>query len=227
MPKSKRSWNQRLISFLIFAAVLVLTHGIWLPVFGTALLVPDRIQKADCIVVLRGEEYFRIGKAAELYKEGLAQALVTSVIPKTFQSFDMTQLMSGYDQYSETEMTLKIFEYFGIAPEAILLTGKEVTSTYEEAVAARAVLQQKGFRSLLLVTSTYHMARALLLFRGVFHGTGIEIYPVTAPHKLYEPERWWMRERDVRRVAEEYVSLVFNWFYHFILKKNSTAFDTV
>lgn len=225
--KPKHSWGQRLLSLLIFGAVLFMTHQVWLPVFGTFLLVPDRVQEADCIVTLRGEEYFRVSKAAELYKEGRAPVIIVSVIPKESQPYDLTRLLSGFDQYNETEVTVKIFEYFGVKKEAVLFTGKETTSTYEEALATKEIMEAKGFRSMLLVTSTYHMRRALWTFHKVFRGTGIEIYPVTGKHVLYEPERWWTRERDVRRLFEEYLSTVFNWVYHFVLKKRSSSFDMV
>lgn len=225
--KPRPSWGQRLISLLILGAVLFMTHPLWLPVFGTFLLVPDDIRKADCLVTLRGDEYFRIGKTAELYKQGLAPVVIVSIIPKESQPYDMTRLLSGLDQLNETEMTLKIFDYFGVKKEAVLFTGKETTSTYEEALAAKEVMEAKGFRSMLLVTSTYHMRRALWTFRKVFEGTDIAIYPVTGRHALYDPERWWTRERDVRRLFEEYLSAIFNWVYHFVLKKHSTSFDMV
>ena len=217
---------KKALAHLLILAALFFTHALWLPVFGTFLLVPNKVQKADAILVLRGDEYFRLGKAAELYKQGLAPLIALSVIPKESQPYDMIRLMTGYDKYDETEMTLRILEYFGMKRNAVLLTGKETTSTYQEAVAARELFQQKGFKSMLLVTSTYHMRRSLFLFEHVFQGTGIEIFPVTGRNVLYDPAHWWRHERDVRRVAEEYVSAVFNLVYYFLLKKYATSFDS-
>ena len=189
--------------------------------------MPDRLHKADAIVVLRGEEYFRMGKGVELYKQGYAPFLITSVTPKTLQPFDMTARMTGYDQLTETEITHKIFKYFDMDPKAVLLTEHEVTSTYQEALATKELALKKGFHALLLVTSTYHMRRSLWTFGEVFKGSGITLDPVTAPNQFYDPLRWWTHERDVRRVIEEYGSLVFNWIYHFVLQKHSSSFDTV
>ena len=227
MKKQQSSWGQRLTGFLVFAGALVLTHQAWLPVVGTCLLVPDQVHKADAILVLRGEEYFRMGKGAELYKEGLAPVIMLSIVPRASQPYDMIRLLTHYENVDEAELTLRILEYFGVKREAVILTGKETTSTYQEAAAARQVMQQKGFKSMLLVTSTYHMRRAQFLFQRVFAGTGIEIYPVTGKHVLYDPARWWTHERDVRRVAEEYVSFMFNMVYYFQLKKHATSFDSV
>jgi uncharacterized SAM-binding protein YcdF (DUF218 family) len=224
MSQSKPSWIQRILFFLIFVCVLFVTHRHWLPAMGTFFLVPDNVQKADCIVVMRGDEYFRLGKAAELQKQGLAPVIVASVIPEVNQPYDMMRLLSG-QTYDENETTYRILEYFDVKRESVLLTGKVVTSTYQEAVAAREFMLRKGFKSMLLVTSTYHMKRSLFLARHVFKGTGIEIYPVTGKPPFYDPEHWWTHERDVRRVAEEYVIFAANIVRDFLLKKHSSAFD--
>ena len=52
----------------------------------------------------------------------------------------------------------------GIPPEKILLT-RIVSNTAEEAMAVEAVIQSEGIKSILLVTSSFHMPRAELLFR--------------------------------------------------------------
>lgn len=218
---------KKIFSFLIIIALLVVTHGLWLPYVGTVLLVPDEVHAADAIFVLRGDEFFRMRKAAELQKQGLAPRIVTSTTPKGFQAYDMVQLLNGYDKLTEAEITLKMLAYFGVPKDKVLLTDGEVTSTYEEALAARALWQKKGFKSMLLVTSTYHMKRSLVIFRSLFSDTEVKIHPVTAKNELYRPAQWWTRERDVRRLIEEYGSIVFNWIYHFVLKKRSTAFDTI
>lgn len=197
-----------------------------MPQIGTFLLVPDEVQKADCIVALRGEEYFRLGKAAELQKQGLAPVIVLSVIPRKTQPYDMVRVMSGYIQYDETEIAFRILEYFGVKRSAILFTGKEATSTYQEALAARELILQKGYKSMLLVTSTYHMRRSLFLFQHAFKDTGVAIHPVTSQHELYRPELWWTQERDMRRVAEEYTSFLFNLAFYFVFNKTATSFDS-
>ena len=218
---------KRFFFFAILCAALFFSRNLWLPPVGNFLLVPDELSQADCIVALRGDEFFRLQKAVALQKKGLAPVIVVSVVPATGQPYDLFRKISGLENENEEGLTRKMFQYFGTDPAAVSFTGKEVTSTFEEAVATRDFLQKSGFHSLLLVTSTYHMRRALLIFDRVFKGTGIRIYHVTAANALYHPEHWWKQERDVRRVAEEYVSIPFNFIYHFVFKKVSTSFDTV
>ena len=63
----------------------------------------------------------------------------------------------------------------GIPPEKILLT-RIVSNTAEEAMAVEAVIQSEGIKSILLVTSSFHMPRAESLFRQ--QGIDLETFPV-------------------------------------------------
>lgn len=53
----------------------------------------------------------------------------------------------------------------GLRREQVLITTR-VSTTAEEARAVGALCQDRGIRSIILVTSAWHMPRAMLLFRG-------------------------------------------------------------
>ena len=53
----------------------------------------------------------------------------------------------------------------GILSPYILLED-QATSTLESALRCRVILQQRGWSRVLVVTDRYHLARALLAFRG-------------------------------------------------------------
>ena len=53
---------------------------------------------------------------------------------------------------------------FGITLEKILLT-TTVSNTAKEVKAIKSVMQSEGIESILLITSSFHMPRAELLFR--------------------------------------------------------------
>lgn len=178
-----------------------------------------------------GDPYFRQRKVVELYNKGYSKNIVVSVTPereeelKEYHNFRYRML--GVKELSPRESVLKTFEYFGKGPEGIYFTESEVTSTYDEAQATKDFMLKKGFKSLILVTSTYHMRRALITFGLVFRGSGIKIYNSTAENILLEPRRWWLKETDVKSVSLEYLSIAYNILYHLILRKEKTAFDTV
>lgn len=213
----------------IVSTGLALTYAAWLPLPGTLLLPKDNIREADCIVPLAGDTYVRFAKAAELYKRGYSKSIVLSIEPDREKRFDdrhfMVRLFLSKD-ISEKEFTAAALKFFGIEPDDIHFTRQEITSTYEEAVATKEQMISQGLESLILVTSPYHTRRALMIFKRVFKRSGIVIYHSTANDALYDPHHWWKRERDVKKIFEEYVSIVYNFLYHFILGKGRRAFDT-
>ena len=167
-------------------------------------------------------------RGVELYKQGDSKEIVLSLLPKEpyLAYTDVLHILYGLGAIPENELLLKYFAYFGKNPDGIYFTDRPVTSTFEEALATRAWMESKGKRSMILVTNPYHTRRARLIFDHVFKGTGVRIYSVTAPNPFDDPAHWWRKERDVKQVALEYLSLIHNFVYHFLLNKDKSSFDT-
>lgn len=220
----------KVLVWALILALLVLTYKIWLPLPGTFLLVKDNVGKADCIVPLGGEESSRYKKAVGLYNEDYAKMILLSVPPESktepAEFYNFERRMRGLKDISNKEFALNAFQYFGKNGKDIYFTDMTSTSTFDEAVAAKLYMMRHGLRSLILVTSTYHMRRSLLTFKLVFAGTGIKIYYATAKSELYDPYRWWRSEKDVKMVFAEYLYIVYNLMYHFVLGKGTTSFDS-
>jgi len=223
--------TMRTLAILILIALIAaLTFNSWMPQVGEFLLVKDRLQKADCIVLLAGDTFFRFKKAVELYDAGYAGMIVHSVIPESGKSskeyYNFERRLRGLSDMTEKDLAMRAFRYFGKGAKDVYITQEEVTSTFDEAVAAKRFMSERRLKSMILVTSTYHMRRAFMIFKTVFRGSGIEIYNCTAVNTLFDPPRWWQKEKDVRMVMSEYCSLVFNIFYHFVFGRGRTAFDS-
>jgi uncharacterized SAM-binding protein YcdF (DUF218 family) len=80
--------------------------------------------------------------------------------------------------------------HFGIAPERIIREGKS-RNTRENALFTLEIAKEKGFRSLLMVTSAFHMVRAKGCFNAV--GLAVDAYPVD--YTSYDSSRFgqnWM-----------------------------------
>jgi uncharacterized SAM-binding protein YcdF (DUF218 family) len=76
---------------------------------------------------------------------------------------------------AEAEFVLPLFESFGIAPERVALEGRS-RNTAENARFTKELVQPKPGDRWLLVTSAYHMPRAIGVFRR--EGFAVEAYPV-------------------------------------------------
>jgi len=60
----------------------------------------------------------------------------------------------------------------------------------------------KGYDSLIVVTSDYHMPRAMLLIRSAMPDAKLTPYPVVTG--LVDVRHWWRRSGDARRLSIEY-----------------------
>ncbi len=76
---------------------------------------------------------------------------------------------------AEADFVLPLFESFGIARERVTLEAKS-RNTAENARFTKELIQPKADERWLLVTSAYHMPRAIGLFRAA--GFDVEAYPV-------------------------------------------------
>ena len=76
----------------------------------------------------------------------------------------------------------------GAAPYEVLCPEPTPWKTRGEAKAISALIEERGWTKVALVTSNYHLTRARVLFR---HCTKITIVPVEAPHPDLELADWW------------------------------------
>jgi uncharacterized SAM-binding protein YcdF (DUF218 family) len=182
---------------LLVLAILFLAHGLWLPLAGRFLVVADPPHLADAVVPLGGGGVGRVAQAAALLKEGYATWLVA-----TEAELDLPGIRSSYSELIQREA-----QWQGVPAERILVAPDLVETTYDEALAVRALAQDRGWRSLLVVTDPYHTRRARLTFRAVFSGTGITVAVRPVENAQYDPEVWWQSGDDLRETWTEYAKL--------------------
>jgi uncharacterized SAM-binding protein YcdF (DUF218 family) len=81
--------------------------------------------------------------------------------------------------------------------------------TRNEARALSALARQRGWKSLIVISSEFHLRRVALVVGRAFRGSGIAVAyaappPGTDPHG---PGRWWRSRRGVRLVGSEILKL--------------------
>lgn len=168
------------------------------------------------IIVLGGAEDGRsidapelasLNEAAERYTEGvaLARRLPQARLVFTGGSGTILRVVPP-----EADLAARLFEALGVAKERITLESQS-RSTYENAAFTARMLKPAPNERWLLVTSAWHMPRAMGCFRRA--GFAVEPWPVDyrAPRRL-EPTRMnasipeGLRRIDV--VTREYAGLV-------------------
>lgn len=99
-------------------------------------------------------------------------------------------------------------ELNNVDPEKIILE-KYSRSTYQNATYARDILLEKGVRSVILVTSTYHIKRALLIFRSIFP-ENVYVLPYAVESDNFLSENWFRSAKGLKLAILEY--LKYQWY---------------
>ncbi len=165
------------------------------------LKVVEPPRPADAIVVFAGgvgesgkagggyQE--RVKQAVDLYRQGLAPRLIFS---------------SGYTfVFYETEVMKELAAALGVPAEAILLE-TEAANTYENVVFVDRILDEQGWRSILLVSSPYHMRRALLTWRKA--APEVTVIPTPVPKSQFYAHRLGASLEQIRGILHEYAALL-------------------
>jgi uncharacterized SAM-binding protein YcdF (DUF218 family) len=83
-----------------------------------------------------------------------------------------------------------------------------VDNTADEAAQTRPVALQRGWTSLIVVTSKYHTRRTGYAFEREFAGTSVRIQVKGSRHDRVSPDGWWRSRSDLRYVVSELQKLV-------------------
>lgn len=125
---------------------------------------------ADAIVVLAGGKG-RVDEGVRLYREGKGRWLFFIGVGPTVRISDLYQPRPG-DPPSER-----------------VILEKASRNTLENAVYGRDVIMGKNVRSIVLITSRYHLKRASILLRNALP-RDVAIYPYPVDTKNLK-EAWW------------------------------------
>jgi uncharacterized SAM-binding protein YcdF (DUF218 family) len=173
---------------VLCAVVLILGFGIFVWVLPREPIVLDR--NADGIVVLTGGTS-RVIDALELLKTRHGKRLlITGVNPGTTTA-DIAHEAPNYDRVLACCVDL---DYSAI-------------NTLGNAVQARLWATQHDFHSLIVVTSAYHMPRALAELEHQLPNVALVPYPVLSDRLRVEP--WWTNGDITKLVLSEYLKYLF------------------
>jgi uncharacterized SAM-binding protein YcdF (DUF218 family) len=147
-------------------------------------------RKADGIVVLTGAAS-RITDAIVLLTNQSGQRLLITGVHRTTTAREIAQL---------TALNVKIFA-------CCVDLDRSALNTAGNAIEARRWAKEKGFNSLIIVTSNWHMPRAMAELEHQLPDAALIAYPVVSEKIKSEP--WWSNVATARLLIAEYLKYVF------------------
>ena len=179
--------------------LLFLFHPWILNGLADRLVVSDRLEKADLILVLAGDgNGERVDEAVKLFKTGLASKLLMSGGPMAWKL--------TYAEWMKKQAVAS-----GVPAAAILIQDRS-RSTLEDAKFSLPIVNASQIHSIILVTSPTHTRRAGRVFHKIFAPAGIKVIVHPVEKSEFNPNRWWTRHEDTALVVWEYVSAVLYFF---------------
>jgi uncharacterized SAM-binding protein YcdF (DUF218 family) len=147
-------------------------------------------QSADGIVVLTGGDS-RVNDALELLASGHGKRLLITGVNTGTTTTDIARQTVDYNKWLACCVDL---DY-------------EALNTLGNAVQARRWALEHKFTSLIVVTSAYHMPRALAELAHQLPDATLIPYPVVSDRLRVEP--WWSNGATTRLVLSEYLKYLF------------------
>ncbi len=153
---------------------------------------PDPPPRADGVVALTGAGGARISTAMALLDQGAAARLLITGVNPTTTNEDIRRIANGSAAKFDCCVDLD----------------RSARTTVGNAREAAAWARAHGYRSLILVTSDFHMPRSVLELQRAQGMSEVEItpYPVRAADVSGRP--WWRDLTASRRLVTEYVKYV-------------------
>ncbi len=196
-PYRRRRTGSLVIWVVVLAVLLVGAWGYGLVRFAEAIpeTVADADTPTDAIVVLTGGSE-RLSTGLRLLADGKAGKVFVSGV---HESVDIAELLKTA----------------GNPPEELeprVETGHGAQDTAGNAVETAAWMRDHGYRSLRLVTASYHMPRSLLEFRFALPEATVVPHPVFPGH--VKRERWWLWPGTTALIIGEYHKFLLAWLDH-------------
>jgi uncharacterized SAM-binding protein YcdF (DUF218 family) len=203
----------RLLSLLgficLFFAVYLVRHP-FLRLVGDFWIVDESPAHADAIVMLGDDNYSadRAARAAQLYKAGWAPRIIAS-----------GRYLRPYASIAELEE--HDLEERGVPTLGIVRLAHRAENTRDETAAIAQLISSRGWKRILLVTSSYHTRRSRYLAERQFP-PGTELRVIAAPDSDYDPQSWWRTREGLKIFSHECVGMIVS-MWEMRNKDNQTA----
>lgn len=195
--------------FLFIAIYIVLTfYRIpLLTTLGRYLIVEHTPEKADLIVCLAGGKIERSLAVVDAYRKGLAPYIFRA---KEIRPDGFDYLKKGVRNYpTDLDLFKLILEGFEIPEKVILSPEERVGNTLDEVRLVRKFILDRGFKSLIVITSLTHSRRAWQTFKKVFKDDDIKIISLPSHYQLFNPKDWWTKRKYTKELIFEYQKLIY------------------
>ena len=199
MARPQRNNSLRRFFSGLLGILLIVGFGWGIGLFIFADAIPSHVEKAetsaDAIVVLTGGSG-RLSAGLKFLAEKRAKKLFVSGV---YKGVDVKRLLTLY-QNAPAELA------------CCVEIGEDAANTEGNAIETAAWIKKQNYKSLIIVTSNYHMPRSLLEFRSAMPTA--EFSPHSVLPVTFKRDRWWAWPGTAGLLMREYNKYLLVWIRH-------------
>lgn len=150
---------------------------------------------ADVILVLGDDNFYadRSTHAAELFRQGVAPVVVVSG--------RRLRPNAGIVELMEHDLVER-----GVPKDKIVPFTHDADDTLEEAEALAKFVNDRHWKSVVIVTSNYHTRRVRYIYGKIFlPGSAVSV--ASARDGEFDPERWWEKRKSIKLFTRELAAM--------------------
>ena len=172
----------RLLFLLFFFGLVAVVYFARYPLMRFAAeswVMDEPATPSDALIVLGDDNYpaDRAFHAADLYRSGVAHTVVAS-----------GRLLR--QNVSIADVMEHDLESFGVPAASIVKLSSRAQNTKEEAAEVTKMVEARGWKRILIVTSNYHARRTKFIYSRTLPA-GISFRVSGARDSEFDPTRWW------------------------------------
>ena len=165
-------------------------------------IVSDPEGPADAVAILGGGLETRPFAAAEYYREGLTHRILLSNV-----RIRKTEVLGVLPPHADLNRAVLI--KLGVREPDIELFGKDLSNTYEEAIALRRWALLNGVSSIIVPTEIFPSRRVHWILNREFAGLKTSLRIVALDDPEFSRTDWWKNESGVISFQNEIIKYMY------------------
>jgi len=208
-----RRWAAILLGVVLLGAASIGISAIrqrLLRAAGWALVVSDRIEPADTIVVSLDADGAGVLEAADLVHSGVATRVEVFADPP--DSVDLEFIRRGIPYEDAAARSVRQLRALGV--DTIDQIPRKVAGTEDEGRVLPDWCDQQRFRSVVVVSTSDHSRRLRRVLHRSMKGHKTRVTVRSSRYSEFDPDRWWEAHDGIRTEIGELEKLLFDVVRH-------------
>jgi hypothetical protein len=206
-------WPRLVLVVVLLGAASIGISAIRRPILrtaGWALVVNERVEAADVIVLASNADFAGMLEAADLVHSGVATRVAVFADPP--DAVDREFIRRGIPYEDAAARSVRQLRAFGV--DTIDRIPRTVAGTEDEGRVLPAWCDQHGFQSVLGVSTSDHSRRMRRVLHRSMKGHQTRVTVRSARYSNFDPDRWWESRSGIRTEVEELEKLLLDIVRH-------------